>query len=135
MVNRAKELLEKYSQNLTYSAKCPNLTPEDGAVKWLVTHGLSTSNVVSGLFDSEGNEVEKTMTIINANNIEISWPSSEAIVAGSYEVLVVSGGAYGGVRIDTAISATSTNPVQNAAVYEAIGTVEDVLNTINTGRN
>ena len=135
MTNRAKQILEKYSQNLTYSATSPVLIVRDGMLNWPIKHGLSTSNVYAGLFDLEGNEIEKTMTVVNANNIIISWPSEESASEGLYEILVVSGGAYGGVRIDTAVSATSTNPVQNAAIYQEIGNVEKVLRDINEGRN
>ena len=35
--------------------------------------------------------------------------------------------------VDTALSSTSTNPVQNKVIYEAIGDVESVLQTLNNG--
>lgn len=35
--------------------------------------------------------------------------------------------------VDTALSSTSTNPVQNKVIYAAIGNVESVLQTLNNG--
>lgn len=35
--------------------------------------------------------------------------------------------------VDTALSSTSTNPVQNKVIYTAIGNVESVLQTLNSG--
>lgn len=35
--------------------------------------------------------------------------------------------------VDTALSSTSTNPVQNKVIYAAIGDVESVLQTLNSG--
>lgn len=35
--------------------------------------------------------------------------------------------------VDTALSSTSTNPVQNKVIYEAIGDVESVLQKLNNG--
>lgn len=35
--------------------------------------------------------------------------------------------------VDSALSSTSTNPVQNAVIYNAIGNVETILSTLNNG--
>ena len=35
-------------------------------------------------------------------------------------------------NVDTELSATSTNPVQNKAIYAAIGDVQTVIDNINT---
>ena len=35
--------------------------------------------------------------------------------------------------VDTVLSSTSTNPVQNKVIYEAIGDVESVLQKLNNG--
>lgn len=35
--------------------------------------------------------------------------------------------------VDTALSSTSANPVQNKVIYAAIGNVESVLQTLNSG--
>lgn len=41
-----------------------------------------------------------------------------------------SGGGGGGITVDTALSSTSTNPVQNKVIYAAIGDVETLLAAI-----
>lgn len=35
--------------------------------------------------------------------------------------------------VDAALSSTSTNPVQNKVIYDAIGNVESILQTLNNG--
>lgn len=37
------------------------------------------------------------------------------------------------ITIDSELSETSTNPVQNSTIYAAIGDVESILNTLNVG--
>ena len=39
----------------------------------------------------------------------------------------------GSVTVDTALSSTSENPVQNKVIYNAIGDVESILSTLNIG--
>lgn len=39
------------------------------------------------------------------------------------------------VTVDSELSSVSTNPVQNAVIYAAIGDIESALNTINNGGN
>ena len=39
----------------------------------------------------------------------------------------------GSVTIDSALSSTSENPVQNKVIYNAIGDVESILSTLNIG--
>lgn len=42
--------------------------------------------------------------------------------------------SYDDIRpVDTSLSSTSTNPVQNKVIYDAIGNVETVLQTLNSG--
>lgn len=37
------------------------------------------------------------------------------------------------ITVDSALSSTSTNPVQNSVIYAAIGNVESILQTLNSG--
>lgn len=37
------------------------------------------------------------------------------------------------ITIDSELSETSTNPVQNSTIYAAIGNIESILNTLNIG--
>ena len=41
--------------------------------------------------------------------------------------------AGGSVTVDSALSSTSENPVQNKVIYNAIGDVESILSTLNIG--
>lgn len=45
----------------------------------------------------------------------------------------ISSGGGSSITVDSALSSTSTNPVQNAVIYAAIGDVESVLQTLNNG--
>lgn len=40
---------------------------------------------------------------------------------------------YGLTIVDTTLSSTSTNPIQNKAIYAAIGDIETILTTLNSG--
>lgn len=131
-LEQAEELIKKYAKNLTYTAACPEIIPVGGEASWIITHGLSTSNIVAGLFDSAG-EVEKELEILTANKIKVTWGSNKIVNAGDYSILVVSGGASSGFTIDSAFSLVSTNPVQNAVITEAVGVVEDALYELNSG--
>ena len=41
--------------------------------------------------------------------------------------------AHGTVIVDSALSASSNNPVRNSVIYAAIGDIETILNTLNSG--
>ena len=131
-LDKAKKLIEEYGKNLTYTEECPELIAEEGRVSWEITHGLSTSNVVAGLFNSEGEEVKKDLTILNPNKILISW-ESEHVAASEFSVLVVRGGASSGIRIDEHFSLTSTNPVWNATITEVVYELNKMLQEFNSG--
>lgn len=45
----------------------------------------------------------------------------------------VKDGSDATITIDSALSSTSENPVQNAVIYNAIGNVETILSTLNNG--
>ena len=45
----------------------------------------------------------------------------------------VKDGSDATITIDSALSSTSTNPVQNKVIYTAIGNVEAILSTLNNG--
>ena len=127
-----RQLLQEYTKNLTYEAPCPALTAIDDRVYWEITHGLSTSNVVVGLFTRSGYEVEKTYTIISPNKIRVSWVSGD-VEPGDYSILVVSGGASSGIVIDEFFSLTSTNPVWNATITETVYELSRMLEDFNSG--
>jgi hypothetical protein len=128
----AKQLLKEHSKNLTYEATCPALTAIDNRVYWEVTHGLSTSNIVVGLFNLSGDEVEKTYTIISPNKIRVSWVCGD-VIEGDFSVLVVSGGASSGIIIDEFFSPTSTNPVWNATITGTVYELSKMLEDFNSG--
>lgn len=52
---------------------------------------------------------------------------------GTANIPAASASTYGAVKVDSALSSSSTNPVQNKVIYDAIGDVETVLQTLNSG--
>jgi hypothetical protein len=61
-----------------------------------------------------------TFTTNQASNKTITIPAATA-------------SAHGTVIVDSALSASSNNPVRNSVIYSAIGDIETILNTLNSG--
>lgn len=66
----------------------------------------------------------KQATLVSGTNIKTINNTS---VLGSGNISIPS------VTVDSAMSSTSTNPVQNKVIYNAIGDVETILHTLNSG--
>lgn len=54
-------------------------------------------------------------------------------IASATDLAVLSARVDSIPPVDTELSSTSTNPVQNRAIYAVIGDVESILNTLNIG--
>ena len=66
----------------------------------------------------------------------IAYSSTSMELKQNHPVYWFKGGAvrpYHEQPTDSALSSTSTNPIQNQAVYNAIGNVETILSTLNNG--
>lgn len=80
-------------------------------------------------FYSVGGLYEGSTRVVRSVTVAGSSVSS----AGVASIPAASASTYGAVKVDSALSPTSTNPVQNSAIYAAIGDVETVLQTLNSG--
>ena len=133
-LEKTEAILREYSKNLTFQTACPDLPVEAGVATWDVTHNLSTTNVVAGLFNPGNQEIDKTMQVLTPNKVRIVWNTSlPSVTAGDFNVLVVSGGATNGLTIDTMLSMSSMNAVQNAVITEAVQTLDEALHNLNSG--
>lgn len=133
-LEKTERIIREYSKNLTYKAISPEIIPIEGVASWDVTHNLSTTNVVAGLFDMEDTEVEKVMQVLTPNKIRIIWPSdAEVLYAGTFAAFIVSGGATNGLTIDSELSVSSMNAVQNAVITEVLPKIEETLHNLNSG--
>lgn len=66
----------------------------------------------------------KQDTLVSGTNIK-SINSTSLLGSGNISIPVIT--------VDSTLSSTSTNPVQNKVIYAAIGDVETVLQTLNSG--
>lgn len=161
-VNKINELVDVCNIPMSYSATNPALTSSSGICTWVVTHNLGSENIFSIVYNSNNSEIFKNTSIDSANQITITFNSTDNIEAGSYRVVVTTGGigtgsggggsyslptastsVLGGVKIDgtsitingegvisstggtpitidSTLSATSTNPVQNKVLYPSL---------------
>lgn len=77
---------------------------------------------VGGLYDGS----TRVLRSLSINGTTISS-------AGTANIPAASASTYGAVKVDSALSSSSTNPVQNKVIYDAIGNVESILQTLNNG--
>ena len=132
-LEETERIIREYSKNLTFSDYCQAITPVGGKATWDIEHGLSTTNVVSGLFYIGGIEVKKTMQVLTPNKIRVIWDTSVPVSQGDYYILVVSGGATNGLTVDSELSLSSMNAVQNMVITEAVRDAEVELHDLNSG--
>ena len=126
VIDKINEIIDNMGTS-SYSATCPTLTPTSGLVTWSITHNLNTNNVLVGLYDSNGNDVMRTITVTSANAVTVTWNSDATITAGSYTVLILGGGSPVAITVDSSVTANSPNPVSSAAVYTVVGNIEALL--------
>lgn len=86
-------------------------------------NGLSLSN---GEFSAN--------TTILATQTDLAG-KQDTLTAGTNITISANNEISASIAVDSALSSTSTNPVQNAVIYAAIGDVESALNVINNGGN
>jgi len=75
------------------------------------------------------NKVINTALAAKANSADLATVAT----SGSYNDLTNKPTIPEAITVDSALSSTSTNPVQNRVIYDAIGDVETVLQTLNSG--
>lgn len=67
-------------------------------------------------------------TTANVDNFTTNQSASKTIT-----IPAATASAHGTVIVDSALSASSDNPVRNSVIYAAIGDIETILNTLNSG--
>lgn len=75
----------------------------------------------SGLYVNSGE-------VLDAGNLSKFVDSATIVVNSSGQLTCIAGS--GGVVVDSALSSSSTNPVQNQVIYSAIGDLESLLSSI-----
>ena len=125
--------------NTSYSESNPVLTSTEGVATWTVTHNLGTEEVSCTVYQGD-NEVLADVAITSANVVTIKFNSASNISAETYSVLVLAkgglAGAGGVVSVDSELSTTSLNPVQNKVVTTALNgkASKDLDNITNAGK-
>lgn len=120
----------------SYTAKCPAITPSSGIATWVVTHNLGSEAIISTLYDKDGAEIMKNTTVDSANQITVTFNATNSISAEDYSIVVLAdGGTSGGgggstITIDTTLSTTSTNPVQNKVITTALNSKLDTASYV-----
>lgn len=136
-VNKVNEIVDTLNDNLGmyYSEYNPELIPVDGTASWIVTHNLSTKNISCCLFDGDDIIVSK-ISITSDNSVTVYINATSTILEDTYKIIVVANGetsaTSGGLEIDSTLSATSTNPVQNKVITNALNTKFDKANIDST---
>lgn len=137
-VNKTNEIIDALNDGLnsSYSEESPALTPVEGVCTWTITHNLGTEDVNCTVYEGSSEVVTK-IDVTSENVVTVKINSSSNVAAKAYSVLVLAkggmGGSGGSITVDSSLSATSENPVQNKVIYAAIGDMESALNTINYG--
>ena len=125
-VDKVKEVVSVLNeiQNLSYSTKNPDLIPSSGVCAWTITHNLATENVLFEVYSEAGDRVLTNGKVLDENSIVVYINSATNISAESYYVIVTSNGASAisstTITVDTALSPTSENPVQNRVLYPSL---------------
>ena len=136
-VNKVNEIVDTLNDNLGmyYSEYNPELTPVNGTASWVVTHNLNTKNISCCLFDEDDIIVSK-ISITSDNSITVYINATSTISEDTYKIIVVANGetsaTAGGLEIDSTLSTTSTNPVQNKVITNALNTKFDKANIDST---
>lgn len=126
LLNKTNEIVDVINEGLnsSYTETNPTLTSTEGICVWTVTHNLNTEEVSCTVYEGD-DEVFAKVEITSENVITITINSNSNIVADTYSVLILAKGGVSGsvnenITVDSELSATSTNPVQNNIITAAI---------------
>ena len=78
--------------NMSYTAKCPAITPVDGIATWVITHNMGSLGIVCSLYTKTGVEIVKNTTINSANQITVTFNTSVAVAAEDYTINILANG-------------------------------------------
>ena len=121
-LDKTNEIIDVVNSQLNtgYTEENPALTPVEGVVTWTVTHNLGTEDVSTTVFRGD-EEVITNVTVASENAITVTFNSASNISAKTYSVVVLAKGGLigsggGSITVDSELSTTSTNPVQNRII-------------------
>lgn len=124
--DKVNEIVDVVNNNLNmyYTATNPVLTPVAGAVSWVVTHNLGTENITCTLYEGDDLIVSK-IAVTSENTVTVYLNSLVEVPADTYKITIVTNGGAnlsgsGDITIDSSLSTTSENPVQNKVVASAL---------------
>ena len=121
LVDKTNEIIDVLNDNLNmyYSEENPALTSSGGVCTWTVTHNLGTENINYSVYEGSASIIAD-VSIVSENAIVVTLNSSSNITAGTFSIVIISNGAGSSqgsiVEIDSELSTTSTNPVQNRII-------------------
>ena len=123
-VNKTNEIIDVLNSelNTSYSETNPALTSTAGVCTWTVTHNLGTENVSCTVYEDD-TEILTKVVVTSENTVAIILNSSSNIDADTYSVLILangSGSSGESITIDSELSNSSTNPVQNRILYPSL---------------
>lgn len=123
-VDKTNEIVDVLNEelNLSYAEVNPALTSTAGVCNWVVTHNLGTQNVSCRVYKDD-KEIITDTEATSDNVVTVKINSTSDIEAETYSVIVLAngGGARGGITaIDSNLSPTSMNPVQNRILYPSL---------------
>ena len=124
--DKVNEIVDVVNNNLNmyYTATNPVLTPIAGSASWVVTHNLGTENITCTLYEGDDLIVSK-IAVTSENTVTVYLNSLVEVPADTYKITIVTNGGAnlsgsGDITIDSSLSTTSENPVQNKVVASAL---------------
>ena len=120
-LDKTNEIIQVLNDNLNmnYSESNPALTSVDGVCTWTVTHNLATENVNYSIYEGS-NAIITDVSITSENALTVTFNSASNIAKDTYPIVVMangSGASAGSItEVDSELSTTSFNPVQNRVI-------------------
>ena len=138
-VNKVNEIVDVLNESLnsSYSSTNPALTPVEGVATWTVTHNLGTEDVSYALYYDD-KTVIASVDIVSENSIAVKFNTTSTIAKDTYKIVVMAQGSVGSsggggeITVDSALSTTSTNPVQNRVITTALNDKVKGLKNLNS---
>ena len=126
-VNKVNEIVDVLNEaiNSSYTEENPALTPVEGVATWTVTHNLGTENVTCTIYEGDNLVISK-VSITSENAVTVSLNATSTIAKDTYKIVVMAQGSVGSsgggssITVDSSLNPSSTNPVQNSALYNEI---------------
>ena len=126
LLNKTNEIIDTVNEqlNTSYTETNPALTSIEGVCTWVITHNLDTEEVSCTVYEGD-DEVFAKVEITSENVVTVTINSSVNISKDIYSVLILAKGGLdnsssSSITVDTELSSTSTNPIQNKVITTAL---------------